>query len=259
MADHSHMESVQDGTGERRTRGGRLSTVYETLQREILTLQLAPGAPLDETQLAKRFGMSRSPVREALNRLCAQGLVVMLTNRSTLVAPIDVSTFPRYVEALDLLQRVNTRLAAQHRTAADVVRLRELADAFDGSLKEYDHLQMSSANKTFHMAIAEAGRNPYLARQYDTLLDEGRRLLHLHFDYIGHTLGDRPLADEHHDIVDAIEAQDLDRADQLAHDHTRHFQARFLDFLRSSFSSGFSLDPTEIGKTKTGKRDGKSS
>ncbi|TIQ54284.1 MAG: GntR family transcriptional regulator, partial [Mesorhizobium sp.] len=82
------------------------------LRNEILSLTLQPGQLLDETTLAERFDMSRSPVREALIRLSGEDLVVTLSNRSTIVAPIEVATFPKYVEALDLAQRVNTRLAA---------------------------------------------------------------------------------------------------------------------------------------------------
>ena len=248
MDSQGHQKALRE-TADRRTRGGRSNAVYETLQREILTLALSPGEPLDETHLAQRFGMSRSPIREALNRLVMQGLVVMLTNRSTLVAPLDLAKFPRYVEALDLLQRINTRLAAEHRTAEDIARMRRLAEAFDETLVEYDHFEMSSTNKAFHMAIAAAGGNPYLAQQYDALLDQGRRLLHLHFDFLGKSTYDRPLASEHHEMVDAIEAHDLDGADRLAHAHTRQFHDRFLDYLRTNYGAGFELDPGAIGKS----------
>ena len=79
-----------------------------------------PGQPLDETGLAERFGLSRSPVREALIRLSLEELVVTLPNRSTIVAPIEIATFPAYVDALDIAQRMNCRLAAEQRTEADL-------------------------------------------------------------------------------------------------------------------------------------------
>ena len=100
----------------KRLKGTGVKLAYDTLRDEILSLALPPGALLDETTLAERFGMSRSPVREALIRLAGDELVVTLANRSTVVAPIDVQSFPRYVEALDIAQRMNTRLAAQFRT-----------------------------------------------------------------------------------------------------------------------------------------------
>lgn len=78
----------------KRTRGTGWKSVYDTLRREILALTLQPGQLLDETTLAERFDMSRSPVREALIRLAGEELVVTLSNRSTIVAPIEVGTFP---------------------------------------------------------------------------------------------------------------------------------------------------------------------
>lgn len=69
-----------------------MESVYDTLRSEILALALQPGQLLDETTLAERFDMSRSPVREALIRLAGEELVVTLSNRSTIVAPIDMSS-----------------------------------------------------------------------------------------------------------------------------------------------------------------------
>ncbi|WP_343079271.1 GntR family transcriptional regulator [Ostreiculturibacter nitratireducens] len=216
--------------------------VYEELRREILTLALEPGTPLDETTLSQRFSMSRSPIREALVRLSADGLVEMLSNRSTLVAPIDLAGFPRYVEALDFLQRINTRLAARHRSDRDIERMTGLAKAFDEACRENDYLAMSATNRDFHMAIAEAGKNPYLARSYGQLLDEGRRILHMHFDYIQSSKTDRLLSSDHYDMIDAIRDRDVEKADLLAHDHTRQFHDRFMNFLRARYDDDFTFE-----------------
>lgn len=224
--------------------------MHDTLQREILTLALCPGAPLDEMQLAQRFGMSRSPIREALNRLAAQNLVVMLPNRSTQVAPLDLADFPRYVEALDLLQRVCTRLAAERRTEADLEDMRRYARAFDESLVPYDHLVMSAANKAFHMAVAHAAGNRYLGAQYGALLDEGRRLLHLNFYHLASVRSGNPLAEEHYRMIEAIEARDAEAADRLARAHTRGFRDLFLAALGTLGTDGFEIDP-EVPETRS--------
>ncbi|MCJ8029152.1 GntR family transcriptional regulator, partial [Shinella yambaruensis] len=81
----------------KRVRGMGSKSVYDTLRTEILALTLPPGQLLDETTLAERFDMSRSPIREALIRLAGEELVVTLSNRSTIVAPIEVASFPKYV------------------------------------------------------------------------------------------------------------------------------------------------------------------
>jgi DNA-binding GntR family transcriptional regulator len=226
----------------KQAKGRGAKFVYDQLRKEILTLELAPGAPLDETTLSLRFSMSRSPIREALVRLSADGLVIMLSNRSTLVAPIDLSGFPRYVEALDLLQRINTRLAAKFRSESELVRMTECARAFETASENNNFLEMSATNRDFHMAVADAGKNPYLARPYSQLLDEGRRILHMHFEYIQSSSKDHLLISEHFDIIDAIRLQDVAKADRLAHEHTRQFHNRFLNFLTAQYDEEFDFD-----------------
>ena len=223
-------------------RGTGARHVYDELKREILTLVLEPGSPLDETGLAERFALSRSPIREALVRLSADGLVEMVSNRTTLVAPIDLAGFPRYVEALDLLQRANTRLAARNRTTGDLARMTLLAQDFDTACEAQDDLAMSASNRDFHMAIAAAGGNRHLARPYGQLLDEGRRILHLHFAYIRATPSERLLNTDHYQMIAAIEARDVSRADALAQAHTRQFHDRFLNYLSARHDDGFEFD-----------------
>lgn len=227
----------------KRIKGGGVKFAYETLRREILDLTLAPGALLDETTLAERFGMSRSPVREALIRLAGDELVVNLANRSTVVAPIDVQSFPKYVEALDIAQRMNTRLAAELRDKEDLRQISRRQKDFIAAVRSGNHLDMSEANKAFHMSIAAAGRNPFLASFYERLLTQGRRILHLHFDFIERGQGGYLLTDEHDEMLDAIERRDLERADTLAHAHTRQFRDNFLDLMMKNHLGGVDLAP----------------
>ncbi|CDX33831.1 Probabable transcriptional regulator protein [Mesorhizobium sp. SOD10] len=227
----------------RRVRGTGWKSVYETLRGEILSMTLQPGQLLDEMTLAERFDMSRSPVREALIRLAGEELVVALSNRSTIVAPIEVGTFPKYVEALDIAQRMNTRLAAALRTEADLKIIARRQKDFEAAVKTGVHLKMSEANKQFHMAIANAGRNPYLASFYERLLNQGQRMLHLHFEYLERTHDGYLLTDEHNYMLEAIRAQDVERADELAHAHTRQFQANFINFLKENYSTDVTLVP----------------
>lgn len=232
---------MEDEQEIRRVRGAGSRLAYETIHDEILSLALAPGQLLDETTLAERFGMSRSPVREALIRLAGEDLVVMLPNRSTIVAPIEITSFPKYVEALDIAQRMNTRLAAELRTDADLKAIAERQRAFERAVKSGKHLPMSETNKQFHMAIATAGRNSYLAAFYQRLLDHGRRMLHLHFDYLERTHDGYLLTDEHAEMLEAIRVRDVERADALAHAHTRQFRDSFIGFMKETYLTAVPL------------------
>jgi DNA-binding GntR family transcriptional regulator len=234
---------VSDEAEVKRARGTGWKSVYDTLRNEILALTLQPGQLLDETTLAERFDMSRSPVREALIRLAGEDLVVTLSNRSTIVAPIEVATFPKYVEALDIAQRMNTRLAAALRTDADLKAIARRQKEFEAAVRTGNHLQMSEANKQFHMAIADAGKNPYLASFYERLLNQGQRMLHLHFEYLERTHEGYLLTDEHQLMLDAIKAKNVDLADELAHAHTRQFQDNFINFMRENYTTDVTLGP----------------
>ncbi len=234
---------MSDESEVKRIRGTGWKNVYETLRNEILALTLPPGQLLDEMTLAERFDMSRSPVREALIRLGADELVVTLSNRSTIVAPIEVATFPKYVEALDIAQRMNTRLAAALRTEADLKIITKRLQSFEAAVKTGNHLAMSEANKEFHMAIAHAGKNQYLASFYEKLLSQGQRMLHLHFEYLERTHEGYLLTDEHSLMLNAIRDKDVELADELAHAHTRQFQDNFINFMRENYTTDVALGP----------------
>lgn len=222
-----------------RRHGGRY--IYEELRKQILTLKLKPGSPLDEVSLAEQFGLSRSPVRDALARLISEGLVTILPNRTTLVTPFEIEEFPKYISALDLIQRAVTRLAAQHRTAADLTRIREADAAYMAALASGDFQAMSETNKAFHMVVAQAANNPYFVGYYERLLGEGQRLLHLHFDYTISSASATALGPDHAEIIDAIERKDADLAEQMAHEHTMLFQKRFLDYMRQNMTESMSV------------------
>lgn len=236
---------MEEDIAVKRAKGTGWKLAYETLRDEILSLALAPGQLLDETTLAERFGMSRSPVREALIRLAGDDLVVTLANRSTIVSPIDVMSFPKYVEALDIAQRMNTRLAATLRTDEDLQAIAQRQLEFEAAVQSGDHLMMSEANKQFHMAIAVAGKNPYLSAFYEKLLDQGRRILHLHFEFLERTQDGYLLTDEHADMLAAIRARDVEKADALAHAHTRQFRDNFLSFMKENYAKTVSLGVLE--------------
>lgn len=199
-------------------RGSGVSHVYETLRREIVGLEMAPGQPVDEARLGERFGLSRTPIREALVRLTAEGLVTALPNRSAIVAQIDFANLPAFFDALTLMYRMTTRLAAEFHAPADLERMRAHQAEFAAAVAARDALAMIAANRDLHMAMAEAGRNPYYAALFARLLDEGRRILRLYYSSFGDALPPR-YSDEHEQMIAAIAARDVDLADRLASAH----------------------------------------
>ncbi|WEK07838.1 MAG: GntR family transcriptional regulator [Candidatus Pseudomonas colombiensis] len=220
--------------------GGRY--IYEELRKQILTLKLKPGSPLDEVSLAAQFGLSRSPVRDALARLISEGLVTILPNRTTLVTPFEIEDFPNYISALDLIQRAVTRLAAIQHDEEDLERIRTADAAYLDAVTSGDFQAMSETNKAFHIAIAEAGKNPYFISYYEKLLGEGQRLAHLHFDYIISAASTTTrLGRDHDEIIEAIAARNPDEAERAAHEHTMLFQRRFLAYMQQNLTQAVSV------------------
>jgi len=227
-------------------RGQGALHVYRKLRADILRLNIAPGEPLDETQISRDFKLSRSPVREALVRLATEGLIRTLPNKSTIVAPLNIEEFSSYIDALDLVQRITTRLAAKLRTAEQLATIKACQVRFEKSVDAHDVLAMIDANHNFHVAISDAAQNRYLSEFNSRLLDEGRRYLRLYFRSFNDSLPPE-LNDEHLQIIAAIEQQQEELAERLAHVHSMQVSDRFLSYLSRRHTAAVSVFPPEVG------------
>ncbi|PZQ48139.1 MAG: GntR family transcriptional regulator [Rhodovulum sulfidophilum] len=209
-------EKGEQGSGLRR--GAGVAHVYEVLRNEIIELRLEPGSAIDESQLSQRFSLSRTPIREALVRLAAEGLISTLPNRATVVSNIDYVNLAQFFEALTLMYRVSTRLAALRHVPEDIEEIRALQAEFAAAVEARDALAMISTNYDFHLRIARAGRNRYYTDVFTRLLTEGRRLLRLYYLSFNDELP-RQYVGEHEDMIAAIVARDVERADVLGARH----------------------------------------
>jgi len=213
-----------------RVRGSGVRIAYEALKRDILDLSMAPGSPLDEVQLSERFAMSRTPIREALVRLAADGLITTLPNRNTIVTMIDIGALPVYFDALTLMYRVTTRAAAQHHKAEDMPRIRLYQTEFTQAVVQQDALAMIASNREFHVAMAEAGRNPYYTGLFARLLDEGRRILRLYYSSLNDKLPQQ-YVEEHEQMIRAVEDRDVALCDTLATAHAGQIVAQIQSYM----------------------------
>lgn len=214
--------------------------IYEKIREEILSLELAPGTTIDESSLAKRFEVSRSPVREAFIRLAADGLIKTLPNKNSQVAPLEIEDFPRYIDALDLVQRAVTRLAAINRTEEDLANIKQQNELFKQAVETHDPVAMIDTNYNFHIAVSDASQNKYFGHMYTRLLNEGRRTLRIYY----RSFNDNPppqMVGTHDDIIAAIEHRDAELADNLAHKHSNQLSDGFIQYLSKRFTSDIKL------------------
>ena len=215
--------------------------IYEILRDEILSLDLAPCQPLDDASLAKRFNVSRSPVRDAMVRLVSESLLQTLPNKGTIVSPLRLEDFSKYIDALDIVQRTVSRLAAKFRNNENLELINKEQAIFASSVEANDILGMIQSNRDFHIAIAKAGNNRYFEKIYRELLDDGRRSLRIYFNSFDSHLP-KNLISDHQLMIDAIKFQNLDLAEELAHEHTLQMQQQFLNYLGTLETSDIEIN-----------------
>lgn len=238
----------------RPARGAGAQTVYEQLRKAIVDLDLPPGSPLDEVRLSQQFALSRTPIREALVRLAADGLVMTLPNRNTIVSPIDFEKLPVYFEALSLMYRVTTRSAASRCTPADLNSIRRHQSAYADAVVRSDAKGMIGHNRDFHVAIAEAGGNPYFTSLFSRLLDEGRRLLRLYYYAPLEDHLPRKYADEHEAMIQAIEKGEAELCDQLASDHAAQIVRQIQSYIARDVTAPMHLEDWPSGAARGSRR-----
>jgi DNA-binding GntR family transcriptional regulator len=207
------------------SKGASSEHAYRALMQEIVSFTLVPGEDLDEATLVGRLGVSRTPVREALVRLAAEGLVHLVPNRGARVAPMGWNDIREHLEAFDVSQRLVTRWAAVRRSDDQITEMNVEREAFETAFKNEDALAMLDANFRFHAAISAACKNSLLHRFYMQQLTADLRIARLamtndcfpseqaYRDHVG------AIVREHRELVDAIRERDADRAETLAKSH----------------------------------------
>ncbi|MEM9429095.1 MAG: GntR family transcriptional regulator [Pseudomonadota bacterium] len=145
----------------------------EDLRRRILSTELSPGADLDEATLSGQYGISRTPLREVLQRLGGAGYVSLTANRGAKVASMDISTMRVFFQTAPMIYANISRLAAENRRPAQVDALR-VAQAQFASASDTEATAL--ANHSFHRIIGEMAENPYLMACLERLLIDHTRL-----------------------------------------------------------------------------------
>ena len=208
---------------------------YQRLQQEILTCVLVPGQVVSERELARKYEVSKTPMREALSQACHQGLVLRLPGRGYLVAPITIKDIRALFDLRLILETVAVERAAQQPSSALIVGLREMS-AVKYELDEPEsHIYFLETNRAFHLTLAEAAGNPRLLALMSDLFDELERLFHL-----GLRLRDssEEMRREHQALVAALENGDQVAARQAITEQILSSRERILEaILQGDFDS----------------------
>lgn len=183
---------------------------------EIVRGQLGPGAALDEMELARRFGVSRTPVREAIRQLAASGLIEVRAHRGAVVAKPDAERLVGMFEAMAELEALCAGLAAERMTVAERRVLEAAHEEMRALIQVGDPQRFHEVNEAFHGAIYAGAHNTYLAELTLATRVRVQPFRRAQFRNLGRLSKSHA---EHDQVVTAIMRGDRARAASLMHAH----------------------------------------
>lgn len=205
--------------------------LYAVLKHRILSCAIPPGARLIEKSLCEELQVSRTPLREALNRLNHEELVVLQPNAGYRVSAITLSGFRALTELRAILEPAGAALAAERATPADITDLRQLASLPYDPNDDTGFAAYCRGNARFHLRVVRTAGNPMLETVVMSALDMSQRPAYLR---IGRQLDPSIPSARHHEIVDALAARDSAQARLLMENHVRRSGDRILEALRAA-------------------------
>ncbi|HUH85437.1 MAG TPA: GntR family transcriptional regulator [Stellaceae bacterium] len=182
---------------------------YRALEELIVTLQLAPGAVVSEAALAQRLGIGRTPIREALQLLARDKLVVIRPRRGIIVAEENLTTQLRLIELRREVERLLARAGARRATAEQRRRFNEIAHEMEQAARGDDDIGFMRLDRAFNLLMIEAARNEFAAGAMAQMHGLSRRFWYIHYRWVA----DLPLAAHlHAEVARAVAAGEAETA-----------------------------------------------
>lgn len=215
------------------SRAGRVSEtlkdeVVRLIEEEIVSGVLPPGTHLDEVQLSHRFGLSRTPLREALAQLKSSGLVEGRSRTGTFVTRLGIKSILECLAMTAEIEAIAADWAARRMSDVEIAQLKVLHDACATARASGEPDAYFIANRRFHAAIYAGAHNRYVAATANFLFLRAAPYRRLQLRQPGRIASS---LDEHGDIVAAIEARDSETARRIMHGHILIQGDRFVEFI----------------------------
>jgi DNA-binding GntR family transcriptional regulator len=206
----------------------RLSeTAYHLIKEKIISLELEPLSVIDEQALMEGLGLGRTPIREALHRLAAEGLVIIAPRRGMFVADISITDLQKIFEVRLLLEGLCARLAAQRATRKQLAEMEHLVEEL-ACTPGSNSVALMALDTQLHRMLYTAADNEFLADSLERLHALSLRLWYLVLDQLDDIRG---AVDLHRDIVTALKARDEAAAEALVQQHIAEFQKQIRSVL----------------------------
>jgi DNA-binding GntR family transcriptional regulator len=190
--------------------------IHELLREKIANVELPPGSPISEKEISDGYGVSRTPIREALLRLASEGLVDIFPQRGTFVSRIRLDSVRDGMVIRQALERVSVREAAKRATEGDIADLRAGLERQRANDRSSNFRGFHAEDESFHRQISMIAGHPNLwrvVRQEKIQIDRCRVL------YLPMSERRGVVIEEHKSVVDAIEAHDSDAAEHAMRIH----------------------------------------
>ncbi len=206
----------------------------DDLRRRILSTSLAPGEDLDEAGLCDHYGMSRTPLREVLQRLQGEGYVNMTQNRGAKVASMDIGVLRTFFQTAPMVYANIGRLAAENRTIPQLDMLKDAQRDFARAAKSSKADDAALANHRFHAIIGDMAHNPYLVASLARLQIDHTRMSQTFYRPAApaETLLVLTAVEQHDAMISAIEGREGALAIDLTLQHWDLSRDRMERFVR---------------------------
>ncbi len=188
--------------------------VYMQIKEMIVYGQLKPGEPLNLAEIAERFNVSKTPVREAFNFLKHDELIEIVPYKGCFVSQLNLKDLGELFTLRILLEGGAAELAATYASDSVIRNLESLVNAVDVQLPITDDVQIMRLNFDFHVAVAEASNNLRLKKMVVNILDTMQRVL-----YLDLKIGSHFSMNDHSQLVEFIKRKDSEGAKKLMIDH----------------------------------------
>jgi len=192
------------------------SRIYSDLRAELVSLQRRPGEPISEIEIAQSYGVSRTPVREAILKLADEGLVDIFPQSGIFVSRIPVAALPESIVIRKSLEETTAKLAAERASASQVLSLRAIIERQREADAADDRVAFHQADEAFHATIADVAGYPGIWKFIQQVKIHVDRYRLLTLPVTGRMT---EVIAEHEPILSAIEAHDPERARQAMDKH----------------------------------------
>ncbi|TAV64808.1 GntR family transcriptional regulator [Rhizobium leguminosarum] len=193
-----------------------------TLRRRILTMELPPGAVLDEVALSEEFGLSRPPVRELMRQMAGEGYIELEANRAARVSSMSYQSLHDFFLLAPMIYITANKLAAENGTRGQLDLLKQVQQSFRKAVDNCDVEGRVFYNDQFHRQIGEMAHNVYLVPSLRRLQIDHARIGKVFYKHPNTPLMQEELelaTQQHDEMIDAIGKRDPDAAGELARLH----------------------------------------